>query len=64
MDDAAVQKLYSEVESLYRLDQLDGNHGPQEIPAGSRVLLWSIVGIWVLIGSYKLWKTLKAKKKN
>ena len=64
MDDAAVQKLYSEVESLYRLDQLDGNHGPQEIPTGSRVLLWSIVGIWVLIGSYKLWKTLKAKKKN
>ncbi len=64
MDDAAVQKLYSEVESLYRLDQLDGNHGPQEIPTGSRVLLWSIVGIWVLIGSYKFWKTLKAKKKN
>ena len=64
MNDAFIEKLYSDVSSLYRLDQLGGNRGAQEIPAGSKALLGVIAGIWVLIGLYKLREARKNKKKN
>ncbi len=64
MGDAFIEKLYSEVSSLYRLDQLGGNRETKEIPTGSKVMLGAIAGIWVLIGLYKLLDARKNKKKN
>jgi len=64
MNDAYIEKLYNEVKSLYRLDQLGGSKTPQEIPAGSKVLLGAIAGVWVLILGYKLLKARKNRKKN
>ena len=64
MGDAFIGKLYSEVSSLYRLDQLGGSREAKEIPAGSKVMLGAIAGIWVLIGLYKLLEARKNKKKN
>ena len=61
MNDAFIDKLYSEVGSLYRLDQISGGRTAQEIPTGSKVLLGAIVCVWILIGAYKLWKAKKKK---
>ena len=65
MNDAFITKLYNEVSSLYRLDQLSGgNRNVQEIPASSKALLWVIVAVWVLIISYKLVEAYRRKKKT
>ena len=61
MNDAFIDKLYSEVGSLYRLDQISGSRTAQEIPTGSKVLLGAIVCVWILIGAYKFWKAKKKK---
>ena len=62
MNDAYIEKLYSDVTSLYRLDQIDGNQADREIPAISKGLLIAIAAIWVIIGLYKLRQAAKAKK--
>ncbi len=65
MDDAFIEKLYGEVRSLYRLDQIGAAKEEtqrREIPLGSKVLLVAIAAIWVLIGLYKLYEVRKRKR--
>lgn len=71
IDDAYVEKLYSDVESLYRLDQIDSetgaavsgkrNLGP--FPRASVILLASLAGAWIWILLYALLQKRKEKQK-
>jgi len=68
IDEAYLEKLFHDVNALYRLDQKGGKgaQAPQTdlgpLPKTSVVLLCSLVGIWVLIGVYVVLDTLKKKK--
>ena len=72
MNDAFIAKLYDEVKSLYRLDQIGKNAGQKEmaqegqksLPTESVVLLILIPCVWCLIGAYKLWDSKKHKAKK
>ena len=64
MNDAFIDKLYSEVKSLYRLDQISGTKQAQEIPTSSKALLGLIAAVWVLIGAFKLREAKKNKTKQ
>ena len=71
VDDAFIDNLYSQVNSLYRLDQIGGqarssqdakaNLGP--LPGTAVALLCAIVTAWVLMGLYLLRQMAKKKKK-
>ena len=65
VDDAFVDKLYKEVNSLYRLDQT-GAIGVQKdlgpLPSTAVTLLITLVAVWVLMGLYVLRSALKKKK--
>ena len=67
IDDAYIDKLYSDVTSLYHLDQIssDQSSGKKELgplPAESRILLGSLAVVWGLILLYLLLERLKKKK--
>ena len=69
MNDAFITKLYDEVKSLYRLDQIgkktDGEETEKrQLPKESVVLLALIPCVWILILSYKLWQKKKTRGKN
>ena len=64
MNDAFIEKLYSEVSSLYRLDQISGNQQARTIPTGSWVLLGTIAAVWVVIAIFKLREAKKNKTKQ
>lgn len=68
VDEAFMEKLYTDVEALYRLDQL-GEHGvtagKQELgplPDASIALLCTLTTIWVLMIIYVIKKALISKK--
>ena len=65
VDDAFVDKLYNEVNSLYRLDQT-GAIGVQKdlgpLPSTAVWLLAALVAVWALMGVYVLRTFLKKKK--
>ena len=60
MNDAFIEKLYIDVNSLYRLDQIGGDRQARVVPTGAWVLLGTIAAVWVVIGIFKL----REKKKN
>ena len=66
VDDAYYEKLYADIASLYRLNQLggaaDGRQELGEMPTMSKVLIGVLAGTWVLIGAYVLADMLKKKK--
>ncbi len=68
VDDAYIEKLYSDTEALYRLDQisLTGNgSGKQdlgELPAASVVLLTALACAWILIGAYYVFALVRKKR--
>ena len=64
MNDAFIDKLYDEVRSLYRLDQISGTKQTREIPTSSKAVLGLIAGVWVLIGIFKLREAGKNKTKH
>jgi multiple sugar transport system substrate-binding protein len=64
MNDAFIDKLYDEVRSLYRLDQISGTKQTREIPTSSKAVLGLIAGVWVLIGIFKLREDRKNKTKQ
>ncbi len=72
VDDAYIENLYSEVTSLYHLDQIvksDENGTPVRKPLGrlpkTAIMLLAILGAaWVLIGGYYLIQFLRGKYKK
>jgi len=68
VDEAYMEKLFADVTSLYRLDQLDGNGqtGKTELgplPKTSVALLCCLGGAWVLLGVWAGVSRLKKKKR-
>ena len=63
---SGIRKIYSEVSSMYRLDQIvstaQQDLGP--LPAGAKGLLWALALCWLGMGSYILIPNLKKNKKN
>ena len=69
VDDAFIDKLYSDVTSLYRLDQFESEQGEGSVgtdlgplPAASAVLLYSLAAIWLLLLAYVIAESVKKKK--
>ena len=80
MSDAYIQKQFTDVSSLYRLDQIkatdqaeDGGETAEEepaqtgwndLPGASRTLLITVPAIWIVIGLISLFRSKKQKQKN
>ena len=68
MNDAYIEKLYSDVTSLFQLDQIEVKAGKRvtfgELPAEAKTLLIVIPCIWILIGLYALVTKRKSRKKT
>ena len=69
VDDAFIDKLYSDMTSLYRLDQTGTGLDTQAVgadlgplPAASVALLASLGAIWLLLIAYALREAMKKKK--
>lgn len=69
VDDAYMETLYSDMVSLYRLDQgvdrdqlsAKGKAVLGELPPTAVILLSALAGAWVLIGFYLLWGAVRKK---
>ncbi len=69
VDDAYIDKLYDDITSLYRLDQIGGQSAQGasgktdlgKLPATAVILLASLAAAWALIALYVLWKMVKKK---
>jgi len=68
VDDSFIEALYSDVTSLYRLDQSAGRaEGKQklgELPATAKALLGALGLAWLGIGTYFVKETIKKRKKR
>ncbi len=72
IDDAYFETLYSDVTSLYRLDQIETTDGEDSsgrqnlgpLPQTAVILLASIAAVWVLILLYLLWQAVKKKRQE
>ncbi len=69
VDDAFLDKLFADMTSLYRLDQIqgqgDGAVGSSDLgplPTASVLLLVGLAGVWALMGIYVLRDAFKKKK--
>ena len=65
VDDSYIDKLYSEMTSLYRLDQItatDGKASLGPLPKTSVMLLAGLVLVWAGIGTYVAAEAVKKKK--
>lgn len=68
VDDAFIDKLYADMTSLYRLDQLENQRGGGAVgadlgplPAASRMLLATLAVVWALLIGYLITNMLKKK---
>jgi multiple sugar transport system substrate-binding protein len=67
IDGSYMDNLYSEMVSLYRLDQITGAEGKTDLgklPTASVALLSGLVACWVLMGIYVLLQWKKSKKRK
>ena len=68
VDESYFVKLFSDIRSLYRLDQIrvggssKADLGP--LPTASKVLIGSLIAVWLGIGSFWLWGVLRKKKRS
>ncbi len=68
VNDAYIDNLYSDVTSLYRLNQIGANANSSQkqdlgkMPQTATALLLILLGVWVLIGIYVLIGRIKSKK--
>lgn len=66
VDEAYMEKLYQDMNSLYRLDQISVDGSGKKIlgklPGASRVLLGSLGAVWLIMGIYVMWEVVKKKK--
>lgn len=70
VDDAFMEKLFADMTSLYRLDQLagqgkaevigEGDPGP--LPDAAVALIAALAGTWILMGAYVLRQRIRKKK--
>lgn len=65
VDEKYMSDLYKDVKSLYRLDQSAavGRADLGALPSAASILLWSLGGIWILIGGFALIRAIKNVKK-
>ena len=65
VDEEYMQKLYTDVTALYRLDQIQQNGGSQKdfgpMPAMSVILLITLGATWVCIGIYSIYQSKRKK---
>lgn len=72
IDDEYIEKLYSDITSLYRLDQIGGQSGAVssgraelgKLPATSVILLSALGIAWALIILYVVFQIIKKRKKE
>ena len=68
VDDAYFDKLYTDITALYRLDGLsamaDGKADLGELPTTSKILIGSLVLIWIVLGLSALSQSYKKRKKE
>jgi len=70
VDEAYIDNLYKEMNSLYRLDNLnptnakEGKKALGELPTASAMLIVAIVSIWVVLAIYTIYSKIKAKKQS
>ncbi len=67
VDNAYIEKLYSDMTSLYRLDSIEQGGGKADLgplPKESVVLICTLCTIWVLLIVYYLTAILKKRKKQ
>ena len=69
VDDAFIDKLYQDMNSLYRLDQIDAGGGAAvgesdlgPLPPVAVALLAGLLGTWILIAGYLFISLMKKKK--
>ena len=71
VDDAFIEKLYADMTSLYRLDQIAGQGGKAAVigeddlgplPSAAVALIAALTGAWVLMGTYVIRQRLRKKK--
>ncbi|MGN1000134.1 MAG: ABC transporter substrate-binding protein [Faecousia sp.] len=66
VDEAYMEKLYDDMISLYRLDQIESLAGGRinlgRMPRTSVALLGALAGAWVLIIAYVVYNAIKKKK--
>ena len=65
VDDAYYESLYNDMNSLYRLDQIELTDGKQSLgplPRESVILLGTLDAVWLMIGIYAIGNHVKRKK--
>jgi len=66
VDDAYIDNLFKSVTDMYELNQPKGSEDtPRDLgplPTGSKVLLESLLAVWVILGAYAI--AGRAKKKD
>ena len=67
VDDAAIDKIFTDVSDLYRLTETSGiNQGKKELgslPTGAKALIITLIVVWILIGIYFFYMKRKGSKK-
>ncbi len=64
-DNTYYENLYSDITSLYHLDQIELSEGKQNLgplPAESVILLSALAFVWLVIGAYAIWNWVKQRK--
>lgn len=65
VDEDFLQALYADVTALYRLDQTDAAQGKADLgplPVESKALLFTLVAIWLILGTYSLRDFMKKRQ--
>ena len=66
VDDQFIDSLYSDMTSLYRLDQIATTGARRDLgplPPTSKALIGALIGAWVLIGIYAAGKAVRKKRR-
>jgi len=66
VNDASLDKLFADIQALYRLDQISLSAGTRAelgpLPTASKALLVTLAAVWALMGVYVLIERVKKKK--
>ena len=66
IDEAYMEKLFSTISSLYRLDQIQTSSNYraefETLPTGSVILLSTLAGVWIIMGIFIICTKIKGKK--